>query len=143
MTTEHSAAVRALLADNVLAVVATNSSSGFPQSAVVALSETEELELIFATFNDTRKFVNLAADQRLSLVVGWNNENKRTLQIEGLARLAEGDEQEWAADIHCAKSVASRRFRDDPRQHYFIVRPVWLRYSDYMAQPKEIWEYNF
>lgn len=93
MTIEHKAAVRALLADNVLAVVATNSSSGFPQSAVVALSETEGLELIFATFDDTRKFANLAADQRISLVVGWNNENKRTLQIEGIARLAEGDEQ--------------------------------------------------
>ncbi len=140
LTPDQAAKVSSILTANVLGVVSTNSATGFPQAAVVAVSETDTLEIIFATFNDTRKFFNLLTDPRVAVVMGWNNDDKRTLQMEGRARLVEGPEVESIASIHCTKSAGSRRFRDDPRQRYFVVTLSWLRYSDFGVNSSEIWE---
>jgi general stress protein 26 len=129
--------VLALLQRSQFGVVATNSGTT-PKSAVVAVSETQDLEIIFGSFKETRKNRNLERDPRISLVIGW--ESAMTLQIEGEARRLEGDERITAEDIHCRKNALSKKYKDDPRQEYFKVRPKWIRYSNFSVNPQEVWE---
>ena len=66
-----------------LGVVATTSPSGEPQSAVVGIAVTDQLEIVFDTLSTTRKCKNLRRYPNISVVVGWDNEI--TVQYEGIA----------------------------------------------------------
>ncbi len=141
MTKEQKEKIMEVLRANELGAVATNSGAT-PELAVVAVSQTEELELIFATFNDTRKFQNIIKDPRVALVMGWDNEIGKNVQIEGTARLVSEDEREKIEEIHLKKNPRSLAFKNDPRQSYFIVTPQWFRYSNFSGGAKEVWEIN-
>ena len=75
-----------------LAVLASVSPEGVPQSALVGIAVTEELEIVFDTLDTTRKFRNLTVNSKASFVIGWFGE--KTVQFEGEAFLPEGQEQE-------------------------------------------------
>jgi pyridoxine/pyridoxamine 5'-phosphate oxidase len=64
-----------------LAVLASVSSEGVPQSALVGIAVSEELEIVFDTLDTTRKFKNLTGNCRASFVIGWVGE--KTVQFEG------------------------------------------------------------
>ena len=60
-----------ILQNNEFGVICTNSYDRVaPESAVVAISNTEDLQIIFGTFQDSRKFKNLQRDRNVSIVVG-------------------------------------------------------------------------
>ncbi len=52
------------------------------ESAVVAIAETEDLELIFGTFFTTRKYANLKLNPHVSVVIGWDDGEKITSELE-------------------------------------------------------------
>jgi pyridoxine/pyridoxamine 5'-phosphate oxidase len=54
-----------------LGVLGSVSPEGVPQSALVGIAVTEELEIVFDTLDTTRKFRNLTANSRASFVIGW------------------------------------------------------------------------
>lgn len=111
-----------------LGVISTISSEGLPEAAVVGISETENLELIFGTFNKYQKYKNLKENPRVAVVIGWGD---ATIQFEGLARELRGDEKEEAKKIHIAKLPTSQKFAELPEQCYFKVSPTRIRYTDY------------
>ena len=57
---------------------------GAPQSALVGIAATPELEIVFDTVEKSRKFGNLAPDPRVAFAIGWQGEI--TVQYEGVAR---------------------------------------------------------
>ena len=57
-----------------LGVLGTLSSGGSPQSALVGIGVTPELEIIFDTVKSSRKFQNLMSNPGCSFVVGWTGE---------------------------------------------------------------------
>lgn len=138
MTPEQKEKIQAVVESSMFGVVATNSGGGAPESAVIGVSNTPQLEFVFGCFNDTRKFKNIAVDPRISLVVGWDK--AKTVQIEGTAEVVSGEERQRLEDIHCAKNNRLEKFRTDPRQQYIKVTPKWIRYSDYSINPQEVWE---
>lgn len=140
MTPEQKEKVIRLLERNELGVIATNSAGTSPESAVVAVSHTDDLELIFGSFKGTRKNANIATDPYVSMVIGWDKKEKKTLQVEGATVLLSGDERARAEAVHCAKNPASEKFMTDPRQEYFKITPHWFRYSDYSVNPQVVWE---
>src|SRR5260370_39916425 len=71
-----------------LGVLGTLSSGGSPQSALVGIAVTPELEIIFDTVKSSRKFQNLMSNSGCSFVVGWTGEI--TVQYEGQAHQPEG-----------------------------------------------------
>jgi pyridoxine/pyridoxamine 5'-phosphate oxidase len=71
-------------------VVSSMSREGNPQSALVGIATTPELEIIFDTLNSARKYRNLIARPSCSLVVGWDGE--QTVQYEGIAAEPKGAE---------------------------------------------------
>ena len=64
-------------------VVSSIGPDGTPQSALVGIAVTPQLEIVFDTVKSSRKYANLAARPSCSLVVGWGGE--QTAQFEGVA----------------------------------------------------------
>ena len=125
---------------NRLAVVSTiDSIESKPEAALVAYSETENLELIFATFSDARKYENLQKNQKVALVIGGWDEDI-TVQYEGVAIELEGADVEEYRKIHLAKNPESEGYAYDEKQRYFKITPTWIRYSDLTKEPPEIFE---
>jgi len=113
------------------AVEASVSVHGTPQAAVIGIAVTDDLEIVFDTFADTRKTQNLRRNRKIALVVGWDE--GRTVQLEGLADEPTGE------DLERVKAVYFARFPDGEGRAlagnvtYFRVRPSWVRVSDFRA----------
>ena len=125
-------------AANKLAVLSRMSSEG-SRSALVGIAVTEDLEIVFDTVKSSRKYADLLADARCSLVVGLTGDT--TVQFEGEARELPFDNE--------YKAVYFAAFADGPSRQawpgivYFVVKPRWIRYSDYGDTPPRIEESRF
>jgi hypothetical protein len=124
-----------------LGVLSSIAESGTPQSALVGIAFTPDLEIVFDTVKSSRKYPNLIARRQCSFVLGWAGE--KTVQYEGEARELEG------ADLKRCQEVYFRAWPDGPSRLswpgivYFAVRPCWIRYSDFDQNPPLIQEFTF
>jgi hypothetical protein len=124
-----------------LAVLATVAIDGTPQGALVGIVATPELELIFDTVKSSRKYPNMKTNPNVALVIGCSTEV--TLQYEGIAEELEGEVLTRYKEVYFAK------FTDGPARQswlgitYFVVRPKWIRYSDYNPGSRRIEEFKF
>ena len=118
------------------AVQASVNREGAPQAAVVGIAVSDEFELIFDTLRSSRKAVNLRLDPRIALVLGGQIPgDERTLQLEGLADLPEGQELERARRLYLAKFPDGAERQVWAGAVFVRVRPVWLRFSDFNQEP--------
>ncbi len=129
-----------------LGVISSLSSTGLPssgsvQSALVGIGVTQDLEIIFDTVKTSRKYSNLVRNTACSLVLGWSGE--QTLQYEGQATELSGTE------LQRFQAIYFKAWPDGPSRLawpgivYFCVRPTWIRYSDFDANPPLIQEFRF
>ena len=135
------AILREFIRNRGLAVVSTIAESGAPQSALVNVAASEDLDLIFHTIQTTRKCINLRRDPRIAAVIGgWDGE--RTLQFEGTADEPEDRELERIKSIYyeMCPNVAGRA--GWPGLTYFRIRPKWVRFSNY-DRPWSVQELTF
>jgi pyridoxine/pyridoxamine 5'-phosphate oxidase len=129
------------LEDCGLGVLCSIGPDGGPQSALVGIAVTPELEIVFDTVATSRKFANIGRDQRVAFVMGWQGEI--TVQYEGIAR------QISSTEIGPYQETYFRKFPDGPARMkwagitYYVVAPKWIRYSDYNTSPPEIVEFTF
>ena len=126
-----------------LGVLSTINKFGNPESAVVAFSETEDLQIIFGTFNTTRKYSNLQLNQTISFVIGWDEGENVTVQYEGIVREVTDLEFQECRDIQLKKNPSSKTYAFEKQQRYFKITPIWIRYSDLSKEPEEIFEISF
>jgi len=123
------------------AVLSSLSPDKTPQSALVGIATSGDLEIVFDTVKSSRKYPNLMGNPRCSLVIGWDNE--QTLQYQGLAREPAGEELQHYREIYFAA------WPDGPSRltwagiTHFVIRPTWLRYSDFSKSPPQIAELTF
>ena len=127
-----------------LAVQATVSPARAVQAAVVGFIATDDFELFFDTVETTRKAVNLRQHASIAFVIGGMVEgDERTLQYEGVADEPQGPE------LEALKVRYYEVFPDGPSRLswpgliYVRVKPRWLRFSDFSANPPEIVEIDF
>ncbi len=131
--------LHAFLARRRLGVLATTGPAGAPQSALMGIAVTPDLEIVFDTVKTSRKYPNLTASRACSFVVGW--EGEQTVQYEGLAYELEG------AELKKYKEIYFQVWPDGPSREswpgivYFVVRPTWIRYSDFGQDPPQIQEF--
>jgi pyridoxamine 5'-phosphate oxidase-like protein len=124
-----------------LGVLSTVGPAGAPQSALVGIAITPAFEIIFDTVDASRKFANIARDPRAAFVIGWQGEV--TVQYEGTAH------QISSTELGPYHEVYFRKFPDGPDRlkwkgiTYYVVKPKWIRYSDYDASPPQIVEFSF
>jgi general stress protein 26 len=114
-----------------LAVISTTSSSGDPQSALVGVAVSPDLNIVFDTVKSSRKYANLKADPRISLVTGWDGEI--TVQYEGIAVGPEGDALEHAKSIYFKTWPDGIERQQWPGITWFLITPRWIRYSDFTS----------
>jgi len=124
-----------------LAVLSTCTPDGVPESALMGIAVTPDLEIIFDTVSSSRKYPNLKRNPRVALVIGCTTEV--TVQYEGLATELTG------AELAGYKSIYFEKFTDAPaREHwpgmtYFVVKPTWIRFCDYNPSTRRIEEHTF
>lgn len=125
--------VFAFMARQKLGVLSSLGADYTPQSALVGIAVTPELEIVFDTVKSSRKYGNLVARPACSFAIGW--EGEQTVQYEGLAQELAGQDLERCQQVYFAA------WPDGPARLswtgivYFVVRPTWIRYSDFDQNP--------
>jgi DNA-binding MarR family transcriptional regulator len=122
------------------AIEASVTPQGAPQAAVLGVAVTDHWELLFDTVSRSRKHQNLLGNPRVAFVIGWDEE--RTVQYEGIA------EMPTPAELPSVQACYFDRFPDGrsretwPGLVYWRVRPSWIRYSDFNADPPLMQEWD-
>lgn len=131
--------IKNYLNKNPLAVISTiDELRKHSESALIAFTQNNELEIYFMTFVDSRKFTNLQANSSISLVIGFDY---TTVQYDGFAYPLKDLAIEEALHAFSEKETpCSHEFLNDPRARFFKIIPKWIRYSDYTVFPAEIFE---
>ena len=135
------AAIHTFMAQFRYGVVSSIAHNGTPQSALVGIATTPELEIIFDTVKSSRKYPNLVARPACSIAVGWGGE--QTVQFEGAAHEPEGAELKRYQEAYFAVWQDGLAHMAWPGIAYFVVQPRWIRYSDYDQNPPLIAEFTF
>lgn len=124
-----------ILYKNTLTVISTIAvNTGNPESALVTYAENENLELYFGTYQNERKYKNLKNNPAVAFVIGWDATIHETLQYEGVARELEATEIHEAHQHFLKKpgNINTEEYLYHPKFSFFIVKPTWLRYSNYL-----------
>ena len=124
-----------------LGVLGTIGFANVPQSALVGIAVTDHLEIIFDTVKSSRKYPNLIDRPACSFVIGWTGE--QTVQYEGHAKELSGGELQRYQQIYFDTWPECRTHLSWPDIVYFVVRPRWIRYSDFQQEPPLIREFTF
>jgi pyridoxine/pyridoxamine 5'-phosphate oxidase len=88
----------AFISKRRLGVLSSIAADGTPQSALVGIAVSSELEIIFDTFKSSRKYSNLTSKPAASFVIGW--EGEVTMQFEGVAEVPAGVDLERYREIY-------------------------------------------
>ena len=131
------------ISTQALGVITTVTVQGRPEAALLAVTETENLELIFGTESSTRKYRNLQHNPHVAFVIGHDFNARITIQYEGIAREISGDEAQQAKELHLKKNPGSSKYANKPQQRWFKVKPTWIRYMSLNERPADIFEISF
>ena len=121
------------------AVQTSVSPEGRPQAAVVGIAVSDRFEIVFDTLDSSRKASNLRHNPLVAFVIGGTRDgDERTVQYEGVADEPAGVELEQLLALYYGKFPDGPERRSWPGLIYVRVKPTWIRYSDFGAQPPEI-----
>ena len=136
------AALHAFMAGFRYGVVSSIARDGTPQSALVGIAVTPELEIVFDTVKSSRKYPNLIVRPSCAVVIGgWDSE--QTVQFEGIAIEPEGADLKRCQDAYFAVWPDGPSRLSWPGLMHFVVKPRWIRYSDFDQRPPLIVEMKF
>ena len=125
------------------AVQTSVSAAGSPQAAVVGIAVTDAFEIVFDTVSSSRKAQNLRGNHRIAFVIGGTRDgDERTVQYEGIADEPVGAELVRIQQAYFARFPDGRDRLSWPGLIYVRVKPTWIRYSDFSADPPEIVEFE-
>ncbi|HXA63873.1 MAG TPA: pyridoxamine 5'-phosphate oxidase family protein [Bryobacteraceae bacterium] len=133
----------AFMTKHRLGILGTIGPRGTPQSALVGIAITPQLEIIFDTVKSSRKYPNLIARPAGSFVIGGWGPGEQTIQFEGEA------EELKSPKLDRYQAIYFKFWPDGPARMswpgivYFVVRPTWIRYSDFDQDPPMIREFTF
>jgi len=127
----------AFIRNHRFAVEASVAADGRPQAAVVGVACTDDLELVFDTLQSTRKYQNLRREPRVALVVGFDDGEAQTVQLEGVVDEPTGAEQARIKEAYFAAFPEGRERERWDGITWMRVRVTWARYSDFRsAEPR-------
>ena len=114
-------------------VVSTVNEAGAAEAALMGFALTQAKEIVFDTLSTSRKAVNLGRNPAAAVVIGWDD--NISLQIEGAARRPVGDDLASAKEAYFSQWPDGRVRENWPNIAYIVVRPKWIRYSNYSGAP--------
>jgi general stress protein 26 len=125
------------------AVQTSVSPGGAPQAAVVGIAVSDHFEIVFDTLSSSRKAPNLRANPAIAFVIGGTRDgDERTVQCEGIADEPSGGELDRLLAVYYARFPDGPGRRAWPGLIYVRVKPTWIRYSNFSADPPEIVEFD-
>ena len=139
MTQEQQVQILEINKKENLAVLAYD-NNGQPRSAAIDFSETENLEIVFTTLTNYRKYENLKNNPKVSLVFG--GKENITVQYEGEAKELSRVGFLPYLKYHIQKNPVELKFSEMLEARFFKISPTWIRYSNFSAKPNEIFEIN-
>jgi len=123
-------------------VLAVEMPDGSPHGSTVHfVYDSEKNTFLFETNKEYRKSQALHDKEKIraSLVIGTNEEDMKTLQIDGVAMLITEDQKEWWNNIYLEKFPNKKEKSTSPSVVRFIFVPTWYRFSDWKTpQGKQI-----
>ncbi len=125
-----------------LGVISSLDSSGQPQSATVAFSQTADLSIIIGTSKTSRKANNIVADKRTAFVA-TDIEKRYTVQLEATAKKLTPQEFATYEQAHFKKLPMSAPFKDIKGQCYFLLKPTSLKFTDCSQNPWQATTFSF
>jgi pyridoxine/pyridoxamine 5'-phosphate oxidase len=132
----------ASLAKERLGVLGTIGPTGKPQSALVGIAITPQLEIVFDTVKSSRKYLNLHAQPACTFVTGGWGTTEQTIQYEGVAEELKSPALGWYQEIYFQAWPDGPARMRWPGIVYFVVRPTWIRYSDFDQDPPVKFEWQ-
>ncbi|MDO8548175.1 MAG: pyridoxamine 5'-phosphate oxidase family protein [bacterium] len=132
------------LTKNRVGVLSVLLKDGSPHGATVHFShQIESTKLFFLTDRTYKKCEALleGAPVRASFVVGFSEEEMKTLQLDGVVRIV-SDAQELVVlkEIHFKKIPTAKEYENDLDSVFLEFVPTWWRYTDYNTKPETIIE---
>ncbi len=117
-----------------LCVLSTINTEGKPESAVMGFCIKDDLTVILSTNLHTRKYQNLKNHPNVSLVFGWNFDQKN-VQYEGVAITIEnGDLYTKTEEFFFGQNPEAAKFKG--KDTVFIeIKPTWIRLLDITVHP--------
>jgi general stress protein 26 len=122
------------------AVISSINNASHPESALVAFSEKEELEIIFASNDSSRKIQNILLNPNVSLVIGFGKDHLTSVQIEGTARILKLEDAEEYVELHTQKQPEFKELIHNEGECVVVLTPFWARYTNYSSKTPEIFE---
>ena len=129
--------IRDYIASQRVGVLAVEMLDGSPHAATVHLAHSENpLQFFFETSREYRKCEALFGREstRASLVIGSDEGNLKTLQLDGVVRLLnkEVSERERFSKVYLEKFPNKKeKIRTDPKVVLFTFLPSWWRFTDW------------
>lgn len=118
-----------------LSVLAVEMMDGSPHGATVHFAFSESpLMFLFETHRPYRKCEALFGRpaSRASLVIGFDEDNRKTLQMDGEVRLIDTDSERILFNkIYFKKFPKKKEKSNDPNFVFFSFVPSWWRYTDW------------
>jgi uncharacterized protein YhbP (UPF0306 family) len=119
-------------------VLAIEMLDGSPHGATIHYAHVENpLQFFFETSKDYRKSEPLFGRNlsRASFVIGSNESDMKTLQMDGEVRLITEAEQDLFNETYFGKFVEKKEKNYGAPQVYFCFIPTWWRFTDW-TNPK-------
>lgn len=109
-------------------VIASNSGTGHPESAYVLLAADDQGRVILGTNAQSRKFVNISSDPRVSLVLVAGGQH--AVQLEGEVEVLEGTRAPAAAQVLSAQHPGATDTHDPENLRILGVTVRWASHTD-------------
>jgi hypothetical protein len=122
-------------------VIASLGPDEVPQSALVGVAVTPDLEIVFDTLAKTRKYANLSAHSACSVSLWWGGE--QAVQMDGTAFEPTGSALDQYREAYFAVWPDGRARLAWAGITHFVVQPRWIRVIDYDQSPPLIEETRF
>ena len=134
--------VFAYLRTQRVGVFAIEMPDGAPHAATVHFAHTDAPVFLFETYKEYRKAepLQMRAESRASFVIGFDESNMKTLQMDGVARLASSADLPLFSGVYLGKFPEKRRKAEENRYVFFTFTPSWWRFTDWTRpEGKRIW----
>ena len=115
-------------------VLAVEMLDGSPHGATVHFAHTENpLQFFFETYKDYRKAEALFGREitRATFVIGSDESNMKTFQVDGEVRLLKENEKEIFNSVYLGKFPEKEKKTLDPKFVYFTFFPKRWKFTDW------------
>lgn len=117
-----------------IGVLAVEMLDGSPHGSTVHFAHSENPSMfLFKTHRTYRKSEPLFGREmtRASFVIGCDESNMKTLQLDGNVRLVKSEEEKLFDEVYLGKFPNKKGKAADPESVVFMFIPTWWRFTDW------------